>query len=856
MDEGDSYHGGSLGIGVRRACDQCRLRKIKCDKESPCANCRIARRICSSTGLGQKPKEARQRVLISSQYERKIDMIEERLGGIEELLQNLTNATLASVDSLSPRAHGVRASSSHLSSPPSQRRQGGLAASAGAPSSHGKSPVGHGTTNSGDDATSTVFDPQDASNFEGASSTAAHAAFASEFLENVVHKTSMLHDGSAGGAKMDIALASLRQIVSMQQNRRGGLSASFENFGGENGSGGIEAGADKLGEKHLHKMNLRDLPLPPMALVVEKLKELKNTPAPPMLTVVSAFIDAETFTDRCRRLYFSTEEPTESAFVLVNTGLITLFFEASLEVGDSDPVKRAEYEACTAMCQNNIEVALAQMPLMMPATLENTEALLNGASFSVEVSRPSLAWLLTARAVHMCRALGLHDVSTMANDPPEVVAHKTILFWSAYLLDRGLSLRLGRAGNLQDYDINFPQNLDHMDGPFAAKEIFTMWVKHASCQGRIYERLYSPGALRQSDASRVEHVRTLAAEELELIAHSHAVAAELSRRQQEADPLKNREDLQSRIFQQILRSDEIGYYGTLALIYRALPPAPGGRSKTFADECSEAAYSAIRVHLEMVALMEGQNSMMIGHLHWTVLYAPFIPFIVIFCLLIETCADPTASYDVSADLQLMSNFVKSLEAAIDFSPSVSRLHRLCQVLHNVASLYVESKSQQGQLQQQQQQSLQQQSRSSGFMRGSGSLERAAQSMNQGAGGGDGEMAGIPLDVREFDMYLSQLGFMPGQYQQPQPQPRVQQDDNAAAVNAQLDTTMATANTNSASGDMDGIVSIHHHHHHQQGLGAGLTTGTNQLGDWFSGNNYMLGLLEEDLSGIHTFNWTP
>lgn len=125
---------------------------------------------------------------------------------------------------------------------------------------------------------STVFDPQDASNFEGASSTAAHAAFASEFLENAVH-TSMLHDGSAGGAKMDIALASLRQIVGMQQNRRGGLSASFENFGGENGSGGIEAGADKLGEKHLHKMNLRDLPLPPMALVVEKLKELKSKSA-------------------------------------------------------------------------------------------------------------------------------------------------------------------------------------------------------------------------------------------------------------------------------------------------------------------------------------------------------------------------------------------------------------------------------------------------------------------------------------------------------------------------------------------------------------------------------------------------
>lgn len=211
----------------------------------------------------------------------------------------------------------------------------------------------------------------------------------------------------------------------------------------------------------------------------------------------------------------------------------------------------------------------------------------------------------------------------------------------------------------------------------------------------------------------------------------------------------------------------------------------------------------------------------------------------------------------------MSNFVKSLEAAIDFSPSVSRLHRLCQVLHNVASLYVESKAQQGQLQQQQQQQSlqqqqqkQQQSGNSNFMSGSGLMgAAAAQSMNQGAGGGGGDMAGIPLDVREFDMYLSQLGFMPGQYQQPQPPPQAQQGGNATAVNDQLDATMAAAaaNTNTAGGGMDGVVSMQQQ---QQSLGPGLATGTNQLGDWFSGNNYMLGLLEEDLSGIHTFNWTP
>ncbi|KAJ9485455.1 hypothetical protein VN97_g7887 [Penicillium thymicola] len=53
---------------VRRACDQCRLRKIRCDKRTPCSNCRSSDIICRSTGEGQKPSEPRRRVLISNQY--------------------------------------------------------------------------------------------------------------------------------------------------------------------------------------------------------------------------------------------------------------------------------------------------------------------------------------------------------------------------------------------------------------------------------------------------------------------------------------------------------------------------------------------------------------------------------------------------------------------------------------------------------------------------------------------------------------------------------------------------------------------------------------------------------------------
>lgn len=73
---------------------------------------------------------------------------------------------------------------------------------------------------------------------------------------------------------------------------------------------------------------------------------------------------------------------------------------------------------------------------------------------------------------------------------------------------------------------------------------------------------------------------------------------------------------------------------------------------------------------------------------------------------------------------------------------------------------------------------------------------------------------------EFDVYLSALGFMPV--------------DDAAAPQHGLPGTTSPTNA--------------------QGSGrfatAAMQNQTSQLGDWFSGNRYMMGLLEEDLSQFH------
>ena len=144
----------------------------------------------------------------------------------------------------------------------------------------------------------------------------------------------------------------------------------------------------------------------------------------------------------------------------------------------------------------------------------------------------------------------------------------------------------------------------------------------------------------------------------------------------------------------------------------------------------------------------------------TTLLTPFAPFFVLFCYVIETSS--------ADDLRRLFDFVESLRPVSTASEPVMKLYQLCQVLCNVAHAYVEAKSQ--------------------------------PTTNSD-----------PIN-REFDMYLSALGFPP--------------PDVAAPV----------------SGGDEGL--------------AATAMQTDHLGNWFSGNQQMMGLLEGDLSQFGQGSWGP
>ncbi|KAL8783975.1 MAG: hypothetical protein Q9195_009230 [Heterodermia aff. obscurata] len=74
--------------------------------------------------------------------------------------------------------------------------------------------------------------------------------------------------------------------------------------------------------------------------------------------------------------------------------------------------------------------------------------------------------------------------------------------------------------------------------------------------------------------------------------------------------------------------------------------------------------------------------------HWVLLDAPLTPFTGVFCNVIT---NPESSHE---DLQLLEDFVASLQPAVPLSEGVEKFHQLCCIFVNVARAYVRAKTHQ------------------------------------------------------------------------------------------------------------------------------------------------------------------
>ncbi|KAF5965579.1 C6 transcription factor [Fusarium bulbicola] len=440
---------------------------------------------------------------------------------------------------------------------------------------------------------------------------------------------------------------------------------------------------------------IRDLAMPPLQSVLGILRELKETKLA-TLAVVTLFISKDRLVDCCREIYFAVDNFSLPTFLIANAALRYLFQEKAQ--ASQDPLSREEYRKLSQLCRDNLETAMNKFNVLASPSLENVEAFLLGAIYAIEVSQPMVAWQLVSAAVGICQTLGWHQL-VPNND--RTTDRKVSLFWLTYLLDKGLSLRLGRPAVIPDDEITLPERMDKADVPGGWRDLLTQWIRHSRLVGRAYQDLYSPSALRKSAQERGERERSLIAalkrimdDSLMPLGQAHLVE-------------RNTEDFGSapdRMINTVLEADEVWYWTTLTFIRRAVPSTEGGQGAV-SPACLESARMAFEAHGECMRMTDPSSETKALCLLWylrdllskilktsnkcsvcrTIIYTPFVPLIVVFCNVIET-SNPK-------DIRILGEFCESLKPLCGIFEAIQELHDLCQVLYNLAISYVEAKVQ-------------------------------------------------------------------------------------------------------------------------------------------------------------------
>ncbi|KAM0806581.1 hypothetical protein AB5N19_06918 [Seiridium cardinale] len=562
-------------------------------------------------------------VIISEQ---KIDRIEDRLSSIESLLQNI----------VAPSVSPGRAGSGVLSTALRFKRS------------------------NEEDVARPADEPIPL--FEGGSSLAAHTTLVSNQVSHNVKQT------SPAGLDNDIhaALSALRHIVESQYRKANGNEVGFSN------------------QKALPQGGFRELPMPPLQLVLQILRDMKENGAKVPYALHCIFISVERFTEYCRQVYFAADEFDLATFIVVNGGLFHLFGGRALIPEElDDPDIRADFlYQYRSMCADNMVAALGSLSLFMPANAVNIEALLLGTNYAIEASRPSLAWKMSNVAAQMCQTLGYHQMPPLSDVSGDTTDYerRTDTFRYTYKLNKALALRLGRVSAFQDYDISIPLfSVDHCGGNLW-RRVIAARVQHAKVQGEIYDQLYSSKALREPPEQRTQCAMALAESIKGMVRDLYNIRAEFGRVRDAASLTRTTEDAS----ELILGSEMVSYHSSLTLIYRSVPQSAHGAG-AFASECVEAARVAFQQHHECLRIAMSPIAQT-GYIHWTLLFAPFTPLIVIFCHAIESLDE--------ADLLQLEGFASSIEHVSPLSEAIEQLYRLAQALYNIALLYVKARKSQ------------------------------------------------------------------------------------------------------------------------------------------------------------------
>lgn len=198
----------------------------------------------------------------------------------------------------------------------------------------------------------------------------------------------------------------------------------------------------------------------------------------------------------------------------------------------------------------------------------------------------------------------------------DVADDNSTLFWFAYMLDKGLALRLGRSPTINDHDISKPRTVGGTCVSNPWRDVLNIWIAHAEIQGLAYEQLYSAAALAGPPDRRAESARQLAARLGDIAARRALVRDRFAAGIADSREVPGSSVVGIMPVNLFLKSDEVLFWSSTALVYRAVPAAPGQPSSLSA-ECIDAARAAFRSHQEFLELAGTSSTVVkITYLHW------------------------------------------------------------------------------------------------------------------------------------------------------------------------------------------------------------------------------------------------
>lgn len=206
------------------------------------------------------------------------------------------------------------------------------------------------------------------------------------------------------------------------------------------------------------------------------------------------------------------------------------------------------------------------------------------------------AWDLLSAAARMALDAGWHRLAMKRGDADQ--RRKRIIFWLIYSMDRTLSLSLGRAPMIPDYDIQTDRLSYPEDVRKPMSYLLVLWVDVGELQGHIYFDLYSAQAQRQPVQVKAEAAKRLAARCLKIQETMRIVSSPLTYEWLATD-LDKREksigDMPARA-QEALQGQEIIFQSLLTLVYRMIPPTNSNHPLQFCDDCVQSARLALTLH--------------------------------------------------------------------------------------------------------------------------------------------------------------------------------------------------------------------------------------------------------------------